>query len=473
MIEEIITTGSRIKRSNNDGPQPVVVFDRVFLESTGLKDIADFGRYLPQSHQTLSESWGQYASGVPEAAQFNLRGLGADSTLTLVNGLRIAPYGQSMWGDPFADVSAIPMSAVERIEVLKDGASAIYGADAVAGVVNIILRKDFVGTEVTAGYQVTSRGDNAEWNIDLFHGGQRGRFYYMLGAFYQDREPLYNRDRKHSADPNFTSMGGYNYRSGNSAPGSLLRYDTFTMHADPACGMDPFVSNVMTWEEWPGESQCQFNYNAFDMMYIDRQRASASVKAGYDFDNGVHLFANVLYSHKDSFDELAQTPVAGAWLDTFFGRPFVPADHPNNPWDAGGELWYRVMDAGPRQTDATSDQYRATLGLEGGIGEWSWSTSLLDSANSVRKRHLNSILMPEFQAALLGQGGPNGDQYYNPFGWIPENDPAVIDQFTMTTKEGSDSVERAFDVNATRTFGRLPGGPIGIALTRKGPAIPR
>jgi outer membrane receptor protein involved in Fe transport len=202
-IEEIITTGSRIKRSDFDGR---------------FRDVADFSRYLPQSHQTLNESFGQYASGLPEASQFNLRGLGADSTLTLVNGLRVAPYGQSLWGDPFADVSAIPMSAVERIEILKDGASAIYGADAIAGVVNIILRKDFVGTEVSAGYQVTSRGDNAEWNVDLFHGNQLGRFYYMVGAYYQDREPLYNRDRKHSADPDFSAMGGYNFRSLNSSP---------------------------------------------------------------------------------------------------------------------------------------------------------------------------------------------------------------------------------------------------------------
>ncbi|MCO4812602.1 MAG: TonB-dependent receptor [Gammaproteobacteria bacterium] len=463
-VEEIIVTGSRIKRADNDGPQPVVVFDRVYLQALGVTDIADFGRYLPQSHQTLNESWGQYATGVPEASQFNLRGLGADSTLTLVNGLRIAPYGQSMWGDPFADVSAIPMSAVERIEVLKDGASAIYGADAVAGVVNIILRKDFVGTEVTGGYQVTSRGDNAEWNVNLFHGGQHGRFYYMLGAFYQDRQPLYNRDRKHSADPDFTAIGGYNFRSGNSSPGSFLRYDTFTMHADSACGTDPFISNVMTWEEWPGESQCRFNYNAFDMMHIERQRASASVKAGYDFDNGVHLFADILYSHKDSFSGLAQTPVAGAWLDTILGRPFVPADHPNNPWGTDGELWYRVMDAGPRQKDATSDQYRVALGLEGSMGEWSWSTSLLDSANSVGKLHLNSILLPEFQAALMGQGGPDQNQYYNPFGMMPENDPAVIDGFAITTIEGSDSVEKAVDITASRSFGRLPGGPVGIAI---------
>ena len=464
VIEEIITTGSRIKRADYDGPQPVVVFDREFLQSTGFKEVGDFSRYLPQSHQTFSEGAAQFSTGVPEASQFNLRGLGPDSTLTLVNGLRVAPYGQSIWGDPFADVSAIPMSAIERIEVLKDGASAIYGADAVAGVVNIILRKDFVGTEATAGYQVTSHGDNAEWNVDLFHGGQFGDFYYMLGMYYQDREPLYNRDRSRSADPDFTSVGGYDFRSGNGSPGSFVRYDTFTMHADPDCGMDPLISSVQTWPEWPDESQCMFNYNQFDMMYIDRQRASASAKVGYDFANGIHLFADVLYSHKDSFSEVAPTPIAGAWLDTFFGRPYVPADHPNNPWGVEGEIWYRTLDSGPRQIDKTSNQHRVTLGLEGELGEWAWNASVLDSANRVRSLYLNSILMPAFQDALLGLGGPNGDQYYNPFGWMPENDPAVIDGFTMTTAAGSDSVEQAIDISASRTFGSLPGGPVGIAM---------
>ena len=464
VIEEIITTGSRIKRVDHNGPQPVVVFDRAFLESTGFKDVGDFSRYLPQSHQTLSEGVGQYWGGVPEASQFNLRGLGADSTLTLVNGLRVAPYGQTMWGDPFADISAIPMSAIDRIEVLKDGASAIYGADAVAGVVNIILRKDFVGTEANAGYQVTSRGDNAEWNVDLFHGGQLGGFYYMLGAFYQDREPLYNRDRWRSSDPDFTSIGGFNFRSGSGSPGSFLSYDTFTIHADPECGMDPVISSVRTWPEFPGESQCMFNYNQFDMMYIDRQRASVSAKIGYDFANGIHLFADVLYSHKDSFSELAPTPIAGAWLNTFFGRPYVPADHPDNPWGVEGELWFRTTDAGPRQIDKTSNQHRVTLGLEGELGEWTWNASVLDSANRVRSLYPNSILMPAFQDALLGQGGPNGDQYYNPFGWMPENDPAVIDGFTLTTAAGNDSIEQAIDVTASSTFGSLAGGPIGIAV---------
>ena len=463
-IEEIITTGSHIKRDASDGPQPVIVFDRAYLETTGFRDIADFGRYLPQSHQTLNESLGQYATGVPEASQFNLRGLGPDSTLTLVNGLRIAPYGQSVWGDPFADISAIPMAAVERIEILKDGASAIYGADAVAGVVNIILRKDFVGTEVSAGYQVTSRGDNAEWNIDLFHGGEKGGFYYLLGLFYQDREPLYNRDRKHSADPDYRSIGGFNGRSIQSSPGSLFRYDTFMIDADPACGTEPLIANVQTWPDRPGRSACFFNHKQFDMMYIDRQLASANVKAGYDFDNGVHLFADVLYSRKESVDELAQTPIAGDLLNTFTGQPYVAADHPNNPWGVEGELFYRPLDAGQRIIEATSDQHRAVLGIEGTAGKWNWSGSLMDSGNQVRKLRYNSILTAEFQEALLGQGGPNGDQYYNPFGWMPENDPAVIDGFSMTTGQGSDSVEQAADITASRKFGRLPGGPIGIAL---------
>jgi outer membrane receptor protein involved in Fe transport len=236
------------------------------------------------------------------------------------------------------------------------------------------------------------------------------------------------------------------------------------LDADPACGTDPLVTNLITWLDAPGESACLFNWNQFDMMYIERQRASASLKVGYDFDNGMHLFADVLYSHKDSFDHLAQTPIAGAWLDTFTGRPFVPADHPDNPWGVDGELFYRAMDAGPRQFDATSDQHRITLGMEGSMGEWNWSASLLDSGSKVRKDALNSILMPEFQAALMGQGGPNGDQYYNPFGWMPENDPAVIDGFTTTTAEGSDSVEQAFDIYASRDFGTLPGGPVGVAI---------
>jgi len=462
-LDKIQVTGSHLKRTDYEGPQPVIVFDRQYLQATGFQNITDFARYLPQSHQTLNESWGQYTTGVPEASQFNLRGLGADSTLTLVNGMRVAPYGQSLGGDPFADISAIPMSAVDRIEILKDGASAIYGSDAVAGVVNIILREDFDGTEASGGYQVTAQGDNAEWNADLYHGGQTGDFHYLLGLSYQDREPLYNRDRTHSADPDYRPVGGYNFRSPNSSPATVLRYDTFAFDADPACGTDPLIANIDVDPVW-GDVYCMFNYNQYDMMYIERQRASANLKAGYRFNNGMHLVADVLYSRKDSFDQLAQTPIAGALLDTFTGRPVVLADHPDNPFGTDVEIFYRVMDAGQRQMDATSRQHRLLLGLEGMTGRWDWRVNLMDSGNRFRKDLPNSVLMAEFQEALLGRGGPNQDQYYNPFGWMPQNDPAVIERFVLTASEGSDTTEQAAEITASTSFGLLPGGPVAAAL---------
>jgi outer membrane receptor protein involved in Fe transport len=463
-IDEIIVTGSRIKRANFDSPQPVTVFDREYLADAGIKDITDFERFLPQSHQTLNESHGQYATEVPEASQFNLRGLGLDSTLTLIDGKRIAPYGQSISGQPFTDISAIPVSAIERIEILKDGASAIYGADAMAGVVNIILRKDYSGTEASVGYDVTSRGDGAEWNVNVFHGGQRGAFHYMLGLSLQDRDPIYSRDREWSADPDFSDVGGYNTRSFASSPPTVFRYDTFLFEADPACGTDPQISNVDLDPEW-GDSYCMFNHNYFDTVQIGRQRVGVNLRAGYEFDGGIHFFADVLYSTKESTNDAGLAPVYGGGnLSTFIGAPLVLADHPNNPFDTDVEIFSRPMDVGPRRYVATADQYRVTLGLEGSIADWHWSASVLDSANSQERLQPNALNIVDYQEALLGRGGPNQDQYYNPFGWLPENDPAVIDGFMTTAWNGNETAEQSIDIDTTTTIGALGGRPVGLAL---------
>ncbi len=463
-IEEIVVTGSHIQRTDYTGPQPIVVFDRTYLQATGFNDIAEFSRYVPQSHQTLNEGRASFATGIPEASQFNLRGLGVDSTLTLVNGLRVAPYGQSMWGDPFVDISAIPMSAVERIEILKDGASAIYGSDAVAGVVNIILRKDYVGTEVTGGYQVTSRNDNAQWNTDLVHGGQRGAFHYMFSFSYEDRDPLYNRDRAHSADMDFSSIGGYNFRSRTSSPPTVLNYDTFSLHADPACGTDPLLTVVEPDPDFPGESVCRFNYNQYDMMFVERKRMGLSLRAGYEFGNGAHLFGDAFFGENDSYYEQAPTPIAGAWLPTVLGRPVVQADHPNNPYGAPVEIFYRPLDTGPRQFDKTARQDRVVVGLEGNMGDWNVRASVLNSRNRYEENLLKGVLIQEFQDALLGFGGPNQDQYYNPFGWMPENDPAVIEGFMTTAKETGETTEQSAEITLDREFGNLWGGPVGLAI---------
>jgi len=156
-IEEVVVTGSRLIRSNLDSPSPVTIYDAQQLRDTGITTLGEFARFLPQNVDVTSDS---RSVGGPflGSSGFNLRGIGLDGTLTLVNGRRVAPFGSTGGETPFVDINAIPVAAIERIEVLKDGASAINGSEAVAGVVNIITRKDIELMVIEGGLHDHHRG---------------------------------------------------------------------------------------------------------------------------------------------------------------------------------------------------------------------------------------------------------------------------------------------------------------------------
>ncbi len=140
-VEEIVVVGSHLPRARLDGPAPVDVFDAAALQSSGVNTLADFARHLTYNVGVPNDEQAALSSA-PGTSFFNLRGIGAQGTLTLVNGRRIAPHGAPQAnGKTFVDLNSIPFAAIERIEVLKDGASALYGSEAVAGVVNVVLKR--------------------------------------------------------------------------------------------------------------------------------------------------------------------------------------------------------------------------------------------------------------------------------------------------------------------------------------------
>ncbi len=169
VLEPMEVTGYHLKRIDIEGPAPVVVFDRQDLEQAGIATLEEFARYLPINFASLDGH-----GGVNRPTSFDIRGVGVGATLTLVNGQRIASFA---WGEATTvDVNAIPVSAIDRIEILKDGASAIYGADAIAGVVNIILRTDYDGVEISAGYGVSEHSDAEEFMVDIYN------FYFYINS---------------------------------------------------------------------------------------------------------------------------------------------------------------------------------------------------------------------------------------------------------------------------------------------------
>lgn len=195
---DITVTGTRIRGA--DSPSPVIVATREQLEDAGISDFAGFSRILPQNYTGgqnpgvagLSDQGGQ--SNINNSTTLNLRGLGPDATLTLINGHRLA-YDALLQG---IDVSAIPLAAIERVEVIADGASALYGSDAVGGVVNILLRRDFDGAETSARFGAATDGGNVQQQYSAVTGARWGSGGFMIAGDYSRNTPVLAADRSYT-----------------------------------------------------------------------------------------------------------------------------------------------------------------------------------------------------------------------------------------------------------------------------------
>ena len=201
-MEEIVVTGTKIRGVTPDkSPSPIFIFEREDIDKSGYRTLHEFFASVPQNFggganiQTRGGAGGADPtanSNLADASSVNLRGLGGGATLTLINGRRVAASGNL---GNFTDIGTIPLSAIERIEILADGASAIYGTDAVAGVVNIILRKDFIGSETELGYGSVTNGAMNEWRINHTAGTKWNGGSGLITYDFYDKGNLDARDR--------------------------------------------------------------------------------------------------------------------------------------------------------------------------------------------------------------------------------------------------------------------------------------
>ena len=215
--QTIEVTGSRIKRADSEGSLPVTVFKREDLEASGATTIAEFVRGI--SFATSGNFRPQSGGSAQSFSEVSLRGLGSARTLVLVDGRRVAKAPNV--GDA-ADMSSIPMAAVERIEILTDGASATYGSDAIGGVVNVILRKDFEGLHVAVGRTKPSikGGDRSESSAVMGVTSDKGRF--VAGVSKTSRDIIFVRDYPWGAERGISSFSNGFYAAVDDGDGGLL-----------------------------------------------------------------------------------------------------------------------------------------------------------------------------------------------------------------------------------------------------------
>ena len=317
-VERIAVTGSRIKRTDLEGSVPVTVIDRAAIDFSGQTSVSDLlrntsfnsaGSFRPQS--------GSSAQGV---SQINLRGLGASRSLILVDGRRL-PKSPSTGNSQ--DLNSIPMAAVERIEILSDGASAVYGSDAIAGVVNIITRKDFNGIEMRIGASEVSLpedgGDREEGSVVF--GASSDNSSVIGGVSWNSRDIIYEnayswvQPGASSFGANWVKPSGYD---GIGADGEPLSGGLSSILSASACdGIENFFSS--------GDDFCAYNFNATNANEASTSNTSAFLKANYDINDDWRILSHTLVSKTKSFGRYAPT------LNDAGVGAFMSADSPNNP----------------------------------------------------------------------------------------------------------------------------------------------
>jgi outer membrane receptor protein involved in Fe transport len=446
-VEEVVVTGSRIARSADfESPSPIITVDREALVKSGYNNLQQVLEKLPASgNGTFSTRGNNQDSTSNGGAAISLRGLGADATLVLVNGRRvsISPFANEILTN-FVDINSIPVAAIERIEVLKDGASAVYGSDAVAGVVNIVLRDDFEGFEVTAGYGEVTSGSNSETTASAIWGTGSDSGNVTLIFDYFKNETLFNSERGYLGSANQESRGGVDNRSSRGYPGSFIVDGV--ARVDPSCPADRI-----------GGASCFFDYGPFNILTPASERSGLTLLAHRDIGADVQLFTEIGVQHNTSIAQGAPTPLDGEAGLT------VPNTHPGIPAAYGTPTTisirrYRTVDAGPRQWDIETDVLRALVGLRGTINDWDWEVAGQRGRSESAQTGDRSMgwVRTDFLQTEIDAGR------YNPFG-ATVNPPSVIDSITTSLVRQGTSDLTSFDATISGALFDMSAGPVQMA----------
>ncbi len=361
-VEKIEVTGSRIKRIDVEGPSPVLTLDREFLDRSGYNSVADVLRDTTVSSFGVEREYSDESNSVG-AGTIGLRGLGADRTLVLLDGRRLPKID----GGNSVDLNLIPFQAIERVEILKDGASAIYGSDALAGVINFITKKDFDGANVSTRYSVPElAGGGRRQEIGATVGKRFSKGNVLAVYQYRNNERIMDSDRPWSTGA----------RSDYGSPASYRPYtDSGKWKAASSC------PKGQKREESDGSSFCTFDYSVYTSGLPDTEQHSAMVKGDYDINGRLNAFATTTYTHRQIRWQWA--PSADNFTDSTSvgGKNYViPVQAANK---LGGsvsspvELQYRTLqELGPRASRDTTDAYGAVVGVRGELMDtWEWETS--------------------------------------------------------------------------------------------------
>ncbi len=445
-VDEVVVTGSRIKRTDIEGVGPATVIGAPDIAKSGVVNVETLLQRLPAASGYAGNQGNAYwAARGWGTATVNLRGLGINRTLVLMNGRRLVNGGTGANSAP--DLNTIPTSIIGRIEVLKDGASAVYGTDAIAGVVNIITRTDIEGLELGARYGVTAEGDGDDFTAHLAYGVRNERGHLQFALDYQKTEPVSMASRApcqlSGATGTLICLGGGSTAGGRASlpTGQIINF-----------------TGGNAYEAYSAAKH-GFNGNPYLNAMNPIERLTTGAFATYEVMDGVELFGEFLYTHRES--EQSSTP---GTLSNFV----IAANNPTNPTGQQINLIQRrLVEGGARIAFQETDTYQVTAGARGKFGsDWTWeaaanygrNTGTDGFTNIANKQNVANTLNTAVCSPAAGAAIPCAD-YLGP----GDISPDVLKYIMATTIDtgGNETLNVSFDT--TGSLFQLPAGALQMA----------
>jgi outer membrane receptor protein involved in Fe transport len=472
-LEAFTVTGTNLRAGESAGAANLRVLTSAEIETSGQTNLTNLLRRVPEiGAGGFAEN--RVNTSSPGSAAISLRGLGVNSTLVLMNGRRVtlAPFGQGgsaagLGTEQFVDMNMIPLAAIARVEVLKDGASAIYGADAVAGVVNVILKKDFVGTTFNATYGDFTGGIEAPtYRGSLAFGTKVGATSLSLIADWFKRDGFLFRElpqpvkrqlllASNTPGSFVVPVGATDPITGQVIPaGATAAQRTFTVERT---GSTPTFNRLL-------QSQNTFDANAAIRPQTESERRGLIANVRHEFSPQLAAFAELGWQRNENVEGLSPAPIST--LNTIT----LPATNPFNPFGVAlvsnttQTMFFRFLELGDRLTKTTNEMERVVAGLDGKYGQgWTWDaaftwnreTSHLDLRNFPGQDKVNAALAETNRATALNLFA-NGTTIRNTANVLAGLEGGV-------TRDAKTELA-AFDAKTTGAVFSLPAGAVSVAV---------
>ena len=468
-IDRVEVTGSNIKRIEGESALPITIYKREDIEKTGATNAADLLDKLQlNSGATVNISNGVGDGLTPGFAGASLRGLGPNNTLVLLNGRRLANYA---FQGAAVDVNSIPLAAIERVEILKDGASAVYGTDAIGGVINFILRKDYQGIEGSYFKTNVKRGggDNEKYTLTGGYGDLNKDRFNILVSLDKEKSDGVNASQRSFAKTGLRPDLDQVKTSGNAYPANI-RSGSGRGNPTAATGCLPARGSYFIVEQ--SNRNCRYDFTAALDIYPPIEREGAVARGTFQLNADHQLFGEYTYSKNKATYASSETPIndfsaAGdrpfifPATSKFYPAPFRRPDGSLATPTGDLAIAWRGKDAGLRTDEATSEQSRFVVGAKGTLGAWEYDTAFNHAESKVSDSYTTGYLSEARTRTAILSGLVN---VFTLTGQDAAGQAALNAAKIIGEVRQSKGTVDSFDLKGSTELMKLPAGALSMAL---------